>query len=130
MTAYPLTALATLLAIIVFGVFGAVVTMARGKYGVVAPAISGHPDFERRFRVHVNTMEQLVMLLPVLWLCGIWVGDAWAGLGGLVWCLGRIIYAWGYYRDAGKREIGFYVTSTPFVAMLVADLAAIVIHWT
>jgi len=126
MTAYPLSALATLLAIIIYGAFGYAVSMGRGKYKVEAPATSGHPDFERRFRVHVNTTEQLVMLLPVLWLCALWVGDAWAGLGGLVWSIGRLTYAWGYYRDARQREVGFYIGAVPFVLMLIAVIVAIV----
>ncbi len=125
MTAYPLSALATLLAIIVYGAFGAAVSLGRGKYKVNAPATTGHPDFERRFRVHVNTTEQLLMVLPVLWLCALWIGDAWGGLGGLLWCIGRGVYAWGYYREARQREIGFYIGSIPFVAMLIADIVAI-----
>ena len=125
MTAYPLTALATILALLVFTAFGAVVTRARGKYGVAAPATYGHPEFDRRFRVHVNTLEQLAILLPVLWLCAVWIGDAWAGLGGLVWCVGRIVYARGYYREARQRESGFYITVTPVVVMTIAVIVAV-----
>ncbi len=129
MTAYPLTALATLLALIVFGAFAAVVTRARGKYGVVAPATTGNPDFERRSRVHLNTLEQLILLLPILWLCAGWVGDAWAGLGGLIWSIGRVIYAVGYYQEARKRELGSYITIVPVVVMLVAVVVSIITRW-
>ena len=127
MTAYPLTALATILALLVYAGLGAVVTRARGRYGVAAPATSGHPEFDRRYRVHVNTLEQIVILLPVLWLTAAWIGDAWAGLGGLVWCVGRIVYARGYYREAGRREIGFYITAVPVVLMTLAVTVAVVI---
>lgn len=128
MTAYPLTALATLLAIILYGAFGGLVSRARGRYNIHAPATTGHPDFERRYRVHANTLEALAMLLPVMWLCALWIGDVWAALGGVVWCVGRVIYAWGYLRDANKREIGFYIGSAPFLVMLVADIVAIVMR--
>ena len=130
MTAYPLTALATILIVLVYGAFGMVVSRARTAYGVAAPAISGNPDFERRFRVQMNTLEQLPVLLPLMWLCAAWVGDPWAGLGGLVWCIGRVIYARAYYREAKQRDIGFTIGAVPVVAMLIADLAAIVIAWT
>jgi glutathione S-transferase len=126
MTAYPLTALATLLATALFSGLGGLVSQGRGKFGVAAPAVTGHPQFERRFRVHANTLEQLVTLLPVLWLCAIWVGDAWAGLGGLVWCIGRVIYAIGYLREARRREFGFYVTTAPVIAMAIAVVVRIV----
>lgn len=129
MTAYPLTALATLLAILVFAVFLANVSRARGKYGVAAPATSGHPDFDRRFRVQMNTLEQLVVFLPVLWLCAIWVGDNWAGLGGLVWSVGRLVYARGYHRKASQREVGFYITAIPVLAMVIAVVVKIAILW-
>ena len=127
MTAYPLTALATILALLVYAGVSAVVTRARGKYGVAAPATSGHPEFDRRFRVQMNTLEQIVILLPILWLCAAWIGDAWAGLGGLVWCAGRIVYARGYYREAARREIGFYITAVPVVLMTIAVIGAVVV---
>lgn len=130
MTAYPLTALATILALFVYGGMGTVVSRARAAYGVPAPAISGHPDFERRFRVQMNTLEQMPFLLPLMWLCAVWVGDPWAGLGGLVWSIGRVIYAIGYYREAHRRELGFLIGSVPLAAMTAAVVVAIVIAWT
>lgn len=130
MTAYPLTALANILVVLVYGAFGSVVSRARTVYGVAAPAISGNADFERRFRVQMNTLEQMPVLLPAMWLCAVWVGDPWAGLGGLVWCAGRIVYARAYYREASKRDLGFFIGAAPVVAMLIADLVAIVIACT
>jgi hypothetical protein len=41
---------------------------ARVKYKIPAPQTSGDPDFERVFRVQQNTLEQLVLFLPALWL--------------------------------------------------------------
>ena len=43
------------LALLEFAVFGMLVGWARGKYKVAAPAIGGHPVFERYFRAHQNT---------------------------------------------------------------------------
>ena len=56
------------LALVQYFAFGILVGMARGKYGVDAPAISGDPVFERYYRVHQNTLEQLIMFLPAMFL--------------------------------------------------------------
>ena len=129
MSHYPLTTIATLLVILVFSAFATVVSRARGKYGVHAPAVTGNPDFERRHRVHMNTLEQMPALLPLLWLTAIWVGDPWAGLAGLVWCVGRVIYAQAYYREAARRDLGFTISTIPLVGMLLAVIVAVVLHW-
>ena len=66
------------LALLEYAIFGMLVGWARGKYGVVAPATSGHPVFERYFRVHMNTLEQLVAFVPAMWLFGTYVNPTWA----------------------------------------------------
>jgi len=80
---------------------------ARIRHAVPAPSMDGPEGFLRAHRVHMNTLEQLPLVLPPLWLCAVFLGDPWAAAGGLLWCLGRILYALGYYRDPAKREIGF-----------------------
>jgi glutathione S-transferase len=42
-------------------------------------------------------------------VCATYFGDAWAAAGGLLWCVGRILYALGYYRDPARREAGFII---------------------
>ena len=37
--------------------------------GIDAPAMTGHPEFERAVRAHANTLEWLPIFLPSLWLC-------------------------------------------------------------
>ena len=71
---------------------------ARGKFGVKLPAISGNPDFERVFRVQMNTLEWMPIFLPSLWLFAIYIGDGIAAGLGLVWVIGRILYVIGYAR--------------------------------
>ncbi len=61
-------------------------------------------------RVQVNTVEQIIVFLPALWMCAVLLGDRWAALGGAIWVLGRIIYALAYYRDPAKRSVGFMIT--------------------
>jgi glutathione S-transferase len=129
MTGFPLTIVATLLILLVYVGFGTVVSRARGRYGVAAPAVTGNADFERRYRVQMNTLEQLPIVLPLLWLTAGTVGDAWAALGGLVWCVGRVIYARAYYAEAARRDLGFTISAVPVVAMLGAVIVALVLRW-
>ena len=118
LTHYLPSAAVTIVALIVYFVVGANVARARGRYQVVAPAVDGHPAFARIYRVQQNTLEQLVLFLPALWLCALTVGDPWAGLIGLVWPIGRILYAWGYYRDAEKRGPGFVLSVAATMVLL------------
>lgn len=125
MTAFRLTALATLAMLATYFWTSILVARARGKYGVKAPAVTGHEIFERTFRCQMNTVEQLLAMLPALWLMAVWVGDKWAGLAGLVWVVGRVLYVTSYIGDPEKRGPGFMLTFLPFAAAWIASLAAI-----
>lgn len=125
MDKFPLTSLATLLACGVFFWTLAMVAGARGRYGVAPPAVSGHEQFERRFRVQNNTLEQLLLMLPILWLCAFWVADWAAALGGLAWAAARILYARSYIADPKTRGLGFMLTVTASCVMGLAVIGAI-----
>jgi len=114
MPAVALPALTTLVALLLYVVVTANVGRARGKYKIEAPAVTGHPDFERVHRVQVNTLEQLVAFLPALWLFALYTSPAWASVLGSVWIAGRAIYAVGYYRAAEKRSLGFGIGIAAF----------------
>jgi glutathione S-transferase len=120
MTAYPLTILVILVAILVYFGLGAVVGQARAKFGVPAPAMSGHPEFDRRNRVQMNTLEQLAMFLPAIFLAAPVLGDAATAGVGLLWSVGRIVYARAYYADAAKRGPGFGLTLLATLVLIVA----------
>ncbi len=106
---YPLTALATLGIVGVYVWTMVLIGSARRKHGVKAPATTGPDDFNRVYRAHVNTLEQMAMMLPVLWVFALAVGDRWAALLGLVWIVGRIHYVFGYTSAANKRGAGFMI---------------------
>jgi glutathione S-transferase len=80
----------------------------RGKHGIKAPATSGHPEFDRAYRVQLNTLEQMGIFLSFLWVSAFYpIGWAWlAPLIGVIWLIGRIIYLRGYMADPNKRLIG------------------------
>jgi glutathione S-transferase len=82
---------------------------ARSKTGIKAPAMTGHPDFERAVRVQANLIEQSMMFLPALWLCSGFYDARFAGVLGLVWIFGRVLFSVGYYQAASKRGLGFMV---------------------
>lgn len=104
---YHLTALVTCLALLAYFLISFQVGKARATYGVKAPAVSGNPDFERIYRVQMNTLEWMPVFLPALWLFAIYVSDAIAAALGVVWIIGRILYMIGYTKAANKRGPGF-----------------------
>jgi glutathione S-transferase len=115
-------ALITVLALMVYLWQGQRVGSARGRLGVVAPAITGNPEFERIFRVQANTLESLIVFLPALWLFSIYTAGDWITAAlGLVWIVGRILYTTAYSREAGARGLGFGIST---VAMLILLLGA------
>ena len=117
-----LDAFVILLALLEYVVFGMLVGRARGKHGVNAPATAGHPVFERYFRVHYNTLEQLVVFVPAMWLYGTYVSPSWAAGLGLVYIAGRLAYLLGYVADPRKREIGFGLSALPLLILLLGAL--------
>ena len=123
---YHFTALVTLLALMFYFYTSIGVARARTKYGIKAPAISGNPDFERVFRVQMNTLEWLPIFLPSLWLFAIYVSDLIAALMGLVWIAGRIAYMIGYEEAAAKRGRGFGIQAFACGVLVLGSLGAIV----
>ena len=122
---YHLTALVTLLAVLLYFIIDAVVGRARYKFGVKAPATTGHPDFERAFRVQMNTLEWMPIFLPSLWLFAIYISDAVAAGIGLVWIIGRILYFVGYMKAAEKRGPGFGIQAIATMVLWVGALGAV-----
>src|SRR5580704_13945433 len=100
------TPIVTLLAIAFYFFLATRVAVARGKFGVKLPATTGDPDFERIFRVHMNTLEWMPTFLAPLWLCALYLNDVAAAVLGLVWIGGRIVYFTGYRQATEKRLPG------------------------
>lgn len=122
----PWPSLVTVSALILYLILTINVGGARAKYKVSPPQMSGNPDFERVVRVQQNTLEQIVLFLPALWLFSEFVSPiGGAGIGAL-WIIGRIAYAWGYYQAAEKRTIGFGIGSITTLILLLGSLIGIV----
>lgn len=113
------------LAILQFFYFGIMVGRARGKYGVHAPATSGHEGFDRAYRVQMNTLEQIVGFLPALLLASLyWPNAIIAGIG-VVYLFGRYLYRRSYVANPASRAPGFVLTVIPTFVLLLAVLAGV-----
>jgi glutathione S-transferase len=122
---YHYTALVTVLACIAYFYASFRVGKARATYGIKAPATTGHADFERIFRAHMNMLEWMPIFLPALWLFAIYVSDAIAALLGVVWIAGRIIYMFGYAQAPENRRYGFAIQALAALALLIGAVIAI-----
>ena len=121
-----LPALATLLAVLLFIGCGIAVGWARGRYKISAPATTGNPDFERVFRVQMNTLEALAMFLPSLWVAARYGNPTLAGAIGLLWVAARVWYAIAYAYDARKRGPGFGLGMGAMAALWVMGVKGVV----
>lgn len=119
-------ALITALSVVVISIAMFFVGRARGKYQIHAPAITGHPDFERAFRAHQNTLEQTVMFLPLLWLATIYSNEQYAAYLGYAWLVGRLWYVFGYIADAKKRGMGFMIGAIALIILLIMSFWGII----
>jgi glutathione S-transferase len=126
LTMFHLTALVTCMAILFYFFTGIQVSKARAAFGIKAPAMSGNPDFERVFRVQMNTLEWMPIFLPSLWLFAIYISDPVAAVLGLVWIAGRVLYLTGYSQAANKRGPGFGIQATAGIILWLGALGAIV----
>jgi glutathione S-transferase len=111
--------LITWLTVILLVALAFAVSRARGRYGVRAPATSGHEQFDRVFRVQMNTLENAVVFLPALWLAAWYWSPGVAALCGAVWLAGRIWYARAYLQDPGRRSGGYGLSLLAFSVLLV-----------
>lgn len=112
--------LVTLLALFEYFGFALAVAGARRRYGVVAPATSGNPHFERYFRVQQNTLELLVMFLPSLWIAARYFPAWLVAAVGAVYLVGRLLYFRGYVSEAGRRHLGFMLSIVPVLTLAAA----------
>ena len=114
------------LAIFQFIFFGIMVGSARGKYGVAAPATTGHEMFDRAFRIHMNTLEQLVGFLPALLMASVYWPNTYIAMIGAVYIVGRFVYQKSYSADPKTRTLGFALTILPTFVLLVAVLIGVI----
>ena len=116
------TAIVTCLALVLYLVHAIRVTLARGRYNIMAPATTGHPTFERLLRIQANTGEQMLLFLPSLWLFSFYLSAFWASVLGFLWILGRAGYAVVYEADPEKRAAPFGFAFAVTIILLTGSL--------
>ena len=100
---------------------------ARGKYKIAAPSMTGNPNFERTVRVQMNTIENVMLFLPALWLFAAFVSGLWSALLGVIWLIARAWYVVAYQSAAAKRGPPFGI-SMLVILLLTLGSAWGVIH--
>jgi len=124
-----LVAVVGVAALFQYSVFVLRAGQARGRYDVAAPATHGHPQFERHLRVQENTVEQLVIFLPALFLFATYVSPGWGALLGVVFIVGRFLYARAYVSDPARRGPGFMLTLGSNGVLLGGALIGALVAW-
>lgn len=131
------TAIVTILALLFYFWTGINVARMRGKHGIHAPAMTGNPEFECAVRVQMNTLEWLVIFLPLLWLATMYFSPAMSILWlswlppifGIIWIIGRFMYMQGYMQAPSKRSVGFGVAGVAAIGLLIMSIIGIVMAW-
>lgn len=128
---YLMSAAVSMLAVVLYFVTVLRVGGARAKYKIEAPAVTGNPDFERIFRVQMNTLEQLPIFLIALWISTTYFTRlAWLPAAiGVVWVIGRFLYMQGYVAAANKRGLGFAIAGLAEIALIILAVAGIAMSW-
>lgn len=122
-------AIVTVLALIQYCYFGYLVSLARVRHGIIAPATVGHPEFERRFRVHQNTLEQLAVFIPALWMFGWYVHAVTAAGLGLLFIASRFVYGNSYVNDPSSRTAGVAIGGLAAVILLIGGAIGALLSW-
>ena len=124
------TALVSLLAVLFYFFVATRVAAAHAKFNVKLPAVSGNPDFERVYRVQMNTLEWMPTFLVPLWLCALTLSDIGAAVLGLAWVVGRAFYYVGYSQAVEKRVPGFFIQASACLLLIIGAFVGIFRHWS
>ncbi len=117
-----IVAIVSALILIEYWVISYLVGVARGKTGLKAPAMQGAPEFERINRVQQNTLEQLIVMLPAMWLFAFYVRPMIAAGLGVLFLVARIIYCRAYVREPSGRGPGFAIGQIAQAILLLGGL--------
>lgn len=117
-----IVAIVSALILIEYWVISFLVGVAREKTVVKAPAMHGAPECERASRVQQNTLEQLIVMLPAMWLFAFYVRPMIAAGLGVLFMIGRIIYFRAYLQEPSGRGLGFAIGQIAQAILLLGGL--------
>jgi glutathione S-transferase len=119
--------LVIVLALIQYFFFIGMVGKARGKYSIDAPATVGDENFERYFRVQQNTLEQLIIFIPSIYLFAHYLHALTAAAIGIFFVIGRALYFKQYVNDPPSRAPGMGIGFMSFLILLLGALVGIIL---
>jgi glutathione S-transferase len=120
--------LVVIIALIEYLFFQGMAGKARGQYQIKAPAIIGNENFERSLRVQQNTLEQLIIFIPVIYLAGFYANEIAAALLGSLFLIGRPLYYKSYINDPSKRGPGMLIGYIPTVLLALMALVGVILR--
>jgi len=118
-------ALIVLLAIVQYVWFTIQTGANRNKLGVKAPSVVGNKEWESLFRIQQNTLEQLIIFIPALFIFAYYLSAKWALIPGGIFIIGRQLYAIAYRKDPSKRVLGMTLTLLANVVLVLGGLFAV-----
>ena len=118
--------LVVLTALVEYIVFLGIVGITREKYGVLAPATTGNPQWERLHRIQVNTSEQLVLFIPAIYGFAYYVSEPWAAGIGSIFVIGRVVYFLGYRVSGERRLVGAIMSGPPSYILVIGAIVGLV----
>jgi uncharacterized MAPEG superfamily protein len=122
-----IVAIVTVLILIEYWIISVLVGAAREKAGVKAPAMQGAPEFERISRIQINTLEQLIVFLPAMWLFAFYVHAMIAAGLGVLFVIARIIYCRAYLREPSARGPGFAIGQIAQAILMLGGLGGAIL---
>tara|TARA_B100001057_G_scaffold244831_1_gene245082 strand:- start:699 stop:1082 length:384 start_codon:yes stop_codon:yes gene_type:complete len=104
--------------------FGIEVGRARQRLRIEAPAVSGNDEFDRYFRAHQNSLEQLIVFLPAVLVAAYLGYSITCVVCGVFYLVGRAIYFRSYVKDPKKRTLGFVLSFFSTVILIMTSLVS------
>ena len=120
--------LVILLALLEYTLFGALVSRARGQFGIKAPATTGHPEFERYFRVQQNSLEHLIILIPAMLIFAWYLSVIWSAILGLVFVVARVFYAYAYVKEPARRHYPAVISGVVTTLLMLGGLLGVILR--
>lgn len=117
------------IALIEYLVFGGYVGQARSTYDIPAPLTTGNETFERYFRVHMNTLENLIVFIPSIIGFATYVHVEIAAFFGMLFIIGRYLYFRGYVKDPKARAAGSALGGLSMVFLLLGGLIGAIVAY-
>jgi hypothetical protein len=121
-------ALVTVAAIAQLLVFQWRVGKGRNAFNVPGPTTTGPERWNRFNRVHLNTVENLVALLPLMWICA-YVLHTWVATAlGIVFVAARAGYSRTYVADPETRGRWAWLTGLSLYALIAGSVIGIALR--